>query len=239
MALTTSDDILAAIGAGRTYPATWSKVTGAATYSANRWYAMQGLSGNPVGTSWPGTAKTFVQTTLSNGDGTVKFGIPHGGTVSTYLQYIINMTALATVATGVPATLRMVDLIGYWNGIDMNSNALQSLSGTPTIRTIDGYNRARFCLVANATTGATAHNLAYTYVNQAGTGSKTNPFTVACTASAIVPHLVHTGGAANNFGPDLPLASGDTGVNNVSSVQLSAASGTASTAHDHSQNIVR
>lgn len=56
------------------------------------------------------------------------------------------------------------------------------------------------------------------------------PVTVACTASAITPHIVHSGTAANNYGPFLPLASGDLGVSNVATVTLSAASGTASTA---------
>lgn len=56
------------------------------------------------------------------------------------------------------------------------------------------------------------------------------PVTVACTASAIVPHILHSGTASNNYGPFLPLASGDTGVSNVATVTLSAASGTASTA---------
>ena len=45
------------------------------------------------------------------------------------------------------------------------------------------------------------------------------------TASAIVGHIAHSGSAANNYGPFLPLASGDYGVQNVASVQFSAASG--------------
>jgi hypothetical protein len=52
---------------------------------------------------------------------------------------------------------------------------------------------------------------------------------VACTPSAIVPHILHSGLAANNYGPFLPLASGDTGIQQFNSVQLSAASGSAST----------
>jgi phage tail sheath gpL-like len=43
------------------------------------------------------------------------------------------------------------------------------------------------------------------------------------TASAIVGHISHSGTAANNYGPFLPLASGDTGVSNVASVTMSAA----------------
>jgi len=68
------------------------------------------------------------------------------------------------------------------------------------------------------------------HTNQSATAGKTLPVTVSCTASAITPHITHTGTAANNYGPFLPLASGDTGIQSVQSVQLSAASlaGTAS-----------
>jgi hypothetical protein len=43
------------------------------------------------------------------------------------------------------------------------------------------------------------------------------------TASAITPHISHSGLAANNYGPFLPLASGDTGVSTVATVTFSAA----------------
>ena len=46
---------------------------------------------------------------------------------------------------------------------------------------------------------------------------------------AVVGHLTHSGTAANNYGPDLPMQSGDTGIQNVASVTLSASS-TAGTA---------
>jgi hypothetical protein len=43
------------------------------------------------------------------------------------------------------------------------------------------------------------------------------------TASGIVGHISHSGTAANNYGPFLPLASGDTGVSTVATVTFSAA----------------
>lgn len=88
----------------------------------------------------------------------------------------------------------------------------------------------RAFLEVRATTGATAHNLSYSYTNQAGTAGRVNPVTVACTASAIVPHITHAGVAANNYAPFLPLASGDSGIRSFQTATLSAASGTASTA---------
>ena len=190
---------------------------------------MLSLNGSPVGTAFPGTALTWKTCDESTGDGTNAFGIPHGGNVSTDLKHILNMAAWATAATGVPSTLMLVDVQGYYPGINMNLNTAQTLLGTPTLRYTNGVGVRAF-LCARATTGATAHNIALSYTNQAGTSGKTLPVTVAATASAIVPHIVHSGTAANNYGPFLPMAQGDTGIQSVQTITLSAASGTASTA---------
>jgi hypothetical protein len=229
MAITSVDQMINAFTAGQSTRYDWNKITGAAAYTAGRWYETMSLAGLPVATTYPGTTKTWVTCTESAGDGTNIFGIPNGGNVSSSLKHIVNMAAWSTAATGVPGTLMLVDVQGYWNGIDMNATGAQALSGTPTLRYANGAGLRMF-LAARATTGATAHNISYSYTNQAGTAGKTNPVTVAATASAIVPHIVHSGVAANNYGPFLPMASGDTGIQNVASVTLSAASGTASTA---------
>jgi hypothetical protein len=130
----------------------------------------------------------------------------------------------------VPLTAKLVDLVGYWPGIDMNQANVQNLSGTPTLTRWPNGEGLRLALAARSTTGGTGHNLQLSYTNQAGTSGRALPGTVACTVSAIVPHIVHSGLAANNYGPELPLASGDTGVQNVANVDLSAASASASTA---------
>jgi len=229
MSIQSIDNLVAAIAAGQTTRYDWNKITGASAYTAGRWYDMSQLAGSPVATTYPGTAKQWVTCTETTGDGTNIFGMPHGGNVSTAIKHLLNMAAWSTTATGVPATLQLVDVQGYYPGIDMNVATAQTLSGTPSLRYANGAGLRAF-LTARATTGATAHSLSYSYTNQAGTAGRANPVTVACTASAITPHIVHSGTAANNYGPFLPMASGDTGIQKVDSVQLSAASGTASTA---------
>lgn len=229
MAIQSINDLISSISAGQTARYDWNKITGAAAYTAGRWYEMLSLGGSPVGTTFPGTALAWQTCTETAGDGTNVFGIPNGGNVSTDIKHLLNLAAWGTAATSVPSTLMLVDVQGYWPGINMNLNTSQALTGTPTLRYANGAGLRMF-LAARATTGATAHNLSYSYTNQAGTTGRTNPVTVACTASAIVPHIVHSGTAANNYGPFLPLASGDSGIQQVASVQLSAASGTASTA---------
>lgn len=229
MAIQSVDQLVSALSAGQIAHYDWNKITGAGAYTAGRWYEMASLGGLPVATTFPGTALTWVTCNEAAGDGTNIFGIPHGGNVSASIKHILNMAAWSTAATGVPGTLMLVDVQGYYNGINMNVNTAQTLLGTPTLRYANGAGLRMF-LAARATTGATAHNITYSYTNQAGTSGRTPPVTVAATASAIVPHIVHSGVAANNYGPFLPLASGDTGIQSVQTVTLSAASGTASTA---------
>ena len=228
MTIQSIDNMVSAISAGQTARYDWNKITGAPAYTAGRWYEMLSLAGSPVATTFPGTALTWVTCNESTGDGTNAFGIPHGGDVSASVKHLLNMAAWGTAATAVPSTLMLVDVQGYYPGINMNVNTAQTLLGTPTLRYANGVGLRAF-LAARATTGSTGHNLAYNYNNQAA-AAKANPVTVACTASAIVPHITHSGTAANNYGPFLPLASGDTGIQKFNTVTLSAASGTASTA---------
>jgi len=81
---------------------------------------------------------------------------------------------------------------------------------------------------ATAGTSAVAHNYgAFTYTNSAGTGSRNLPITVAGVSGAVpvMSHIDHSGVAANNIGPFLPLASGDAGIRSVQTFQLTASSG--------------
>lgn len=228
MTIQSHDQLIAALGAGKSSRFDWNKITGAGAYAAGRWYETLSLNGSPVGTAFPGTALAWRGCDEATGDGVNAFGIPHSGDQAPDVKHLLNMAAWATAATGVPSTLMLVDVQGYYPGINMNVNTLQTLTGTPSLRYPNGAGVRAF-LSARATTGATAHNIAYNYQNQANV-ARANPFTVAATASAIVPHIVHSGTAANNYGPFLPLASGDSGIQQFNSIQLSAASGTASTA---------
>ena len=223
MAISSIDQLYAAFSAGQTDRQDWNKITGAAAYTAGRWYEMLSLGGYPPATAFPGTALTWQTCTDSTGDGTTRFGIPHGGNVSALIKHLSTMSAWSTAATGVPSVLQLVDVQGYWPGINMNVATAQTLLGTPAHRYTDGAG-CRLFLAARATTGATAHNLAVSYTNSASVAGRALPVTVACTASAIVPHIVHSGTAANNYGPYLPMASGDVGVKSVQTVTLSAAS---------------
>jgi hypothetical protein len=224
MAFSSIDDMLAEIAAGKFNRTDWNKITGLAAYTAGRWYDTSALNGTPVANAWAGSALAWRSCDEAAGNGTQIFGLWHGGDVSTDTKHVMNVMGLSSVATGVPSMLMLVDLQGYWPGISVNSAVAQNLTGTPTLRYANGAG-CRLFFVSQSTSGATGHNIALSYTNQGGTAGKTLPVTVAMTASAITPHISHSGTAANNYGPFLPLANGDTGVQNVASVTFSAASG--------------
>lgn len=213
------DNLLASLTAGKSTRYDWNKITGGTAFAAGRWYDFSQLSGLPVANVYAGTALTWTSTNDSTG-----IGIVHGGNVSTDLKHLLNMAAWTTAASGVPGTLQLIDMQGYWPGISLNLATAQTLTGTPTLRYTNGAG-LRLFLAATVASGAVAHNLSVSYTNQAGTAGRTLPVTVAGTASAITPHIIHSGTAANNYGPFLPLASGDSGIQNAASVILSAASG--------------
>lgn len=224
MGFSSLDDMVSEMTSGKFHRYDWNKITGASAYTAGRWYDFSPLGGTPIANAFAGTALAWTSCNESTGNGTQIFGINNGGNVSTDTKHILNAMAVTAVGTGVPGVLMLVDLQGYWPGISVNSGTAQTLTGTPTVRYTNGAGCRLFFVVTTAT-GATAHNIAVSYTDQAGNTGNTLPVTVACTASAIVGHINHSGTAANNYGPFLPLASGDTGVQNVASVTFSAASG--------------
>ena len=213
------DNLIASLTAGKSTRYDWNKITGAAAYTAGRWYDFSQLSGLPVANTYSGTAPTWTPTSDSTG-----IGIVHGGNVSTDLTHLLNMAAWTTAASGVPGTLQLIDMQGYWPGINLNLATAQTLTGTTTLRYTNGAG-LRLFLAATVASGAIVHNISVSYTNQAGTAGRTLPVPVAGTASAITLHIIHAGTAANNYGPFLPLTSGDSGIQNAASVTLSAASG--------------
>jgi hypothetical protein len=216
------DDLVNEITSGKFNRADWNKITGGTTYTAGRWYDFSGLAGTPVANAFAGTALAWRTCDELTGNGTQIFGLPHGGNVSPDTKHVLNVAALTSVATGVPAQLMLVDLQGYWPGITNNSATAQTLTGTPSLRYTNGAG-CRLFWVQTAAAGATAQNIALSYSNTVPTAGRTLPVTVAMTASGIVGHISHSGTAANNYGPFLPLASGDTGVSTVATVTFSAA----------------
>lgn len=221
MAIQSIDNLIAAISSGKSERCDYNKIT-ALTYTAGRTYDFSLLGGFPVANAWAGTALNWRACDELTGNGTQVFGMRNGGNVTPNIKHALNLGANVTAATGIPGTLTLVDLQGYWPGITNNSAVAQTLTGTPAPRYTNGAG-LRLYQVQTATSGATAQNMSISYTDQDGNAGNVMPVTVSMTASAIVGHLSHSGVAANNYGPFLPLASGDSGVRNVASVTMSAA----------------
>lgn len=154
-------------------------------------------------------------------------GIYHGGNVSTDTKHLLNAGMWTTAAVGAGAVAYIVDLLGCYPKIRTDLGTVQSLNNTLTIpRWTDGVGVRTF-FTLNTANGTGANNFSYTYTNQAGTGSRTPSSTAVITASGVTGHMLHTGVAAGNYGPFLPMAGGDAGIRSIESVQFSAASGSA------------
>jgi hypothetical protein len=223
MGFNSIDDLINEITTnGKTVRTDFNKITGASAFVAGRWYDFSGLGGFPVANAFAGTSLAWTTCNETAGNGTQIFGLPHGGNVSLDTKHGINVSAISAVATAVPSQLMLIDLQGYWPGISNNTTSPQTLTGTPTLRYANGAG-CRLFWVQTATNGATAQNISLSYTDQGGTGGNALPVTVSMTASTIAGHISHSGTATNNYGPFLPLASGDSGVQNVASVTFSAA----------------
>ena len=213
------DGIVSAIANGKTAQSPWNKQTGAAAYTAGRWYNTFTLGGSPSLGAYSGTSLAAQALTDASAG-----AMYHGGNVSTDVKHLLSMEAMTAVATGVPAYLMLVDLLLYYPGINMNTGSAQTLTNATTLpRYTSGAGVMGFLEIVTSS-GATAHNVALSYTNSGSTSGRALGQTVACTASAITPHITHSGLAANNFGPFLPLAAGDVGIKSVQSLTLSAAS---------------
>lgn len=194
MAITSQDSLISALSNGNRWRSDWNKITGGVAYTAGRWYDFSPLNGTPIANTFAGTALNAVAPNEASG-----FGIYHGGNVTPNIKSLLNMAALTAVGTGVPGRLMLVDMCLYYPGINMNLATAQTLVNSTTLTRNTNGNGLRAYLVPTVTTGATAHNVAISYTNQAGTAGRTLPVTVACTASAISPHITHSGTAANNY----------------------------------------
>lgn len=223
MGFNSYDELVSEMTAGKTTgPVVWNKLVPAA-HTAGRWYDFQALAGTPIANAWAGTALNWVTCTGAAGNGTQIFGLPILGTdVSPDTKHLVN--AMAVTPGVVPGVLMLVDLQGYYPGISLNSATAQTMVGTPTLRYANGAGVRAYFVVTGGTVGATAHNIAMSYTDQDGNAGNSMPVTVSCTASAIATHITHSGVAANNYGPFLPLASGDSGIRSVQSVTFSASS---------------
>jgi hypothetical protein len=224
MAFSSVDDLVSSISEGKITRSDWQYVNEANVIVSTSSVGVD-LSSLPgdYGTknSYPGTALQWVTCNDSAGNGTDIFGIPHGGNVSPETKHLLNATAILPPAglAAVNGLLVLVDLQGYWPGINHGVTTTQTLIGTPSLRYADGVG-CRLYLVTTAQPASGTYNINCSYVNQSNNNS-----TIPTIAGRSFPTVGQISSAFPGSAPSiyLPLVNGDTGVKNVNTIQFTTA----------------
>ena len=192
--------------------------TAAVTHAVGRWYDMSLEHGLPVQQPYTaGTNLAFQALSDTNGQ-----GIWHGGNVSPDTKHIVNIGAFGNTATSVPSVMQLVDVLGYYPITTVTTTTAQTLNNATVFpRYTDGAG-VRCYLVARATMGAGTPTIQISYTNEKGVAGRVVPVTLTAVTTAVAGHIVHSDPTANHYGCFIPLAAGDSGIQSIQSITLSA-----------------
>ena len=220
MGFTSHDDLVNQITVNGKYDTVISNKTTSVAQVAGTWTDLGVFAGSPIADAYAGTSLTYVATNDASGS-----AIYHGGDVSTATKHFLNAGASIFAAAGAPWVLMCVDQVGYIpvTGTDVTGTTsrtvtMTALDGSARYPNGEGLRAYISCEVA-ATAGG-PNMTVFTYTNQAGTTGRTCPVTVSCAATPVAGQIIHTGNAANRYGPFIPLASGDTGIRDIENFTL-------------------
>lgn len=126
-----NDQIIAALCAGQKWDASWGKnFNPTAAAVANEWHTLFRGGGNPGSDAIfdAGANLTFqsVEDTTANAA-----SLQHGGNVQpTYYKHVISGHAVTAAATTIPATLALVDVIGFYRVTTVTTTTAQATTNT-------------------------------------------------------------------------------------------------------------
>jgi hypothetical protein len=125
----------------------------------------------------------------------------------------------ASITPLVSGVFLLYDRLFHEGGLSGTSTAAQTIQGSPATpaltRNTGGAGNIAFYEIYSII-GTTSTTLTMTYTNQAGTGSKTSTINIGATGFREVTRMQR-----------IPLAAGDSGIQSIQQVQLSATTGTA------------
>lgn len=230
MGFSSLDDFISESTAnGKFLRADWNKLALPTTaQAAGLWYDLACGSGNPASDSAYGGGTNLAFQALDD-TSTTSPGILHGGNVSPDTKHVVNASAFSAAATSAPCILMLVDRLGFYPITTVTTTTPQTLNNTvpfPAGRHSNGAGlRAFFVTSSGAATtpmGAATPNLSINYTNQAGTSGRTTP-TVLPVGTSANPKgaIAYSGTGVGKYGPFLPLAAGDSGIQSVQSVTIS------------------
>ena len=137
MPFASNDQIINAMSNGQKFDASWGKNFNPTTAAvANEWHTLFRGAGNPGADAIfnAGTALTFqpVEDTTTNAG-----AMQHGGNVqaSNYYKYLLSGHAVTAAATVVPATLALLDVIGFYRVTAVITTTAQATTNTISTRT--------------------------------------------------------------------------------------------------------
>ncbi len=216
-AITSYNDIIAAISAGQQFRSYWSKAQGAVI--TNNWYDLWPVGGHPVAGTYAGAAKTAVRF-----DDTTTGSIQHGGNVSTAIKRLTGLFVHTSAST---PTLMLYDRVLAYEACNFSNPVGTAQTMTNTLTALRyaangeaGLKIMTFCQTNLGATATTFSALAYT--DQAGNTNQAMPLAYApnIIVSAAAPttslgaRIVAPAVAAITVvtSPFMPLLAGDSGV---------------------------
>ena len=144
-------------------------------------------------------------------NGAIPFTAPGGGRD----KHLIG-ASITPLTSGV---YLLYDRLFHEGGLNATSTAAQTIQGSPAspalTRNTGGAGNIAFYEIYSII-GTTSTTLTMTYTNQAGTGSRTSTINIGATGFREVSRMQR-----------IPLAAGDSGIQSIQQIQLSATTGTA------------
>jgi hypothetical protein len=221
MGFSSQDDLINEItNNGKTDTLTVMKTTIAAG-TAGYWYDLSTSLGFPVANTFGGAEATFIPT-----DNTWSEGVLPNPDVSPDTRHVLNLGVGITAAAGAPWFVQLVDMVGYvkLTGTNVSTTGTKTVTMTPISNTgakVDRYANGeglRAFVAAISTMGANAPTMQITYTNTANTAGRVTTAGAVSLASAPNGTVLHSGNAANKYGPFLPLQGNDTGIKDIESL---------------------
>lgn len=129
--ISSNDQLVDALSAGRTYRANWGKNFNPTTAAvANEWHTLFRGAGNPPADALFNTGTNLAFQAVEDSTASAS-SIQHGGAVQpSFYKHLLSGSAQSAAATVVPGTLALVDLIGFYRVTSVTTTTAQSTANT-------------------------------------------------------------------------------------------------------------
>ena len=196
--------------------------------AAGEWFCLVRGGGNPTSDTVMNTGTNLVFQPLSGTTSGIN-SIPAGPNVNVGLdgyKHLINASAFSAAATTVPSILMLVDMLGFYRVTTTTTTGDQATTNTLTLpRYTTGAGVQAFMYANNAVPlGAGTPNISMTYTRVQGGASvtPTGPALPAGKTAAANGLILYSGTGVGKYGPFMPLADGDSGIVNITKINLSS-----------------